>query len=169
MKNSIKNLELKVGLLTSAALIIFFLFMKYVDLIQIVELRCLNFFILLAGVNAAFRYHRRQTEANVEYFSGFYFGFFTALFAVVPFALFVFIYLWKIDPTLVVGLRSNSLFMGIEVTPEKAAITTIIEGVVSGVLISYILMQYYRSGFRNSIIKKPYLEVKSEDTLITNK
>ena len=159
MRNNIKNLELKAGLLTSAALILFFLFMRYVDLIQIVELRCLNFFILLIGVNAAFRYHRRQSEPNVEYFSGFYFGFFTALYAVIPFALFVFIYLWKIDPSLVVGLKSNSLFMGIEVTPEKAAITTMVEGTVSGVLISFILMQYYRSGFRNPIDKKRSLEV----------
>ena len=159
MKNSIKNLELKAGLLTCAALIIFFLFMKYVDLIQIVELRCMNFLILLAGVNLAFRYHRRQTVANVEYFSGFFFGFFTALFAVIPFALFVFIYLWKIDPSLVIGLRSNSLFMGIEITPEKAGITTMIEGIISGVLISFILMQYYRSGFRNPIKEATILEV----------
>ena len=159
MKNSIKNLELKAGLLTCAALIIFFLFMKYVDLIQIVELRCINFFILLAGVNIAFRYHRRQAGANVEYFSGFFFGFFTALFAVIPFALFVFIYLWKIDPSLIIGLRSNSLFMGIEVTPEKAGITVMIEGIVSSVLISFILMQYYRSESRNPIKEKPLLDL----------
>ena len=154
MKNKIKNLELKAGLLTSVALIVFFLLMRFIGLIQIVELRCLNFFILLAGVNLAFRYYRRQTTLNIEYFSGFFFGFYTALFAVIPFTLFVFFYLWKIDPSLVIGLKSNSLFMGIEVTPEKAAITTIIEGIVSGVLISFILMQYYRSGFKNLIKKE---------------
>jgi hypothetical protein len=159
MRNNKKYLELKFGLLTCVALICFFLFMQFVDLIQIVELRCLNFLILLGGVNLAFLYYRRQGEANVEYFSGFFFGFYTALFAVIPFALFVFVYLWKIDPSLVVGLKSNSLFMGIEVTPEKAAITTMIEGIVSGVLISFILMQYYRSGFRNPINKNTSLEV----------
>lgn len=158
MKNPIKSLELKVGLTTCIALIIFFFFMKYFDLIQIVELRCLNFFILLGGVNAAFRYYRRETEPNVEYFSGFFFGFYTALYAVIPFALFVFLYLWKIEPTLIYRLKSNSLFMGVEITAEKAAITTMIEGIVSGVLISYILMQYYRSGFKNPIKNNQNIE-----------
>jgi len=159
MNNPIRKLELKFGLITCLALILFFFFMKYFNLIQIVELRCLNFFILLAGVNAAFRNYRKQTEPNIEYFSGFFLGFYTCIFAIIPFALFVFLYLWKIDPYLVNGLKSNSLFMGVEITPEKAAITTIIEGTVSGVLISYILMQYYRSGFRNPLKKKYNPEV----------
>jgi hypothetical protein len=154
MKNKIKYLEVKVGLLTSLALVLFFLLMKYVDLIEIVELRCLNFFILLARVNVAIRYYRRQSTPNVEYFSGFFFGLFTAVYAVIPFSIFVFLYLWKIDPSLTIGLRSNTLFMGIEITPERAAITSMIEGTVSGVLISFILMQYYRSGFSNLIKRK---------------
>ena len=154
MKNPIKKLQLKAGLLICAALIMFFLFMRYFNLIQIVELRCLNFIILLGGVNIAYSYYRKQTESNVEYFSGFFFGFYTTIFAVLPFAFFVFLYLWKVDPDLVNGLKSNSLFMGVEITPEKAAMTTLIEGTVSGVLISYILMQYYRSGSRNPLKNK---------------
>lgn len=151
MKNPIRKLELKYGLITCSFLILFFFMMKYFNLIQIVELRCLNFFILLGGVNFAYRNYRKHTELNIEYFSGFFFGFFTTLFAVVPFGIFVFLYLWKIDPYLINSLKNNSLFMGVEITAEKAAITTIIEGTVSGVLISYILLQYYRSGFRNQV------------------
>jgi hypothetical protein len=153
MKNPTKKLELKIGLMTCLVLILFFFLMKYLNLIQIVELRCLNFFILFGGINIGYRYYRKQIESNIEYFSGFFFGFYTCIFAVIPFALFVFLYLWKIDPDLVNGLKNNSLFMGVEITPEKAAITTVIEGTVSGVLISYILMQYYRSGFRNPVKK----------------
>jgi len=159
MHNSIIKLALKFGLITCFTLVIFFLFMKYVSLIQIVELRCLNFVILLFGVNAAFHNYRRQTGLNIEYFKGFFLGFYTCTFAVIPFALFVFLYLWKIDPFLVNALKSNSLLMGVEITPEKAAITIIIEGVVSGVLIPFILMQYYRSGFEDSISKKKSFEI----------
>jgi uncharacterized protein DUF4199 len=158
MKDPIKKIEFKFGMITCLALILLFFIMKYFDLIQIVELRCLNFFVLLGGVNAAFRNYRKQTEPNVEYFSGFFFGFYTCIFAVIPFALFVFLYLWKVDPSLVFSLKSNSLFMGVEITAEKAAITTMIEGIVSGVLISYILMQYYRSGFNNPIKKNQNIE-----------
>ena len=149
MKNPITQLELKFGLTTCAFLILFFFVMKYLGFIQIVELRCLNFFILFAGVNMAYRSYRKQTELNVEYFEGFFFGFFTTLFAIIPFGLFVFLYFREVDPDLINSLKSNSLFMGVEITAEKAAVTTIIEGTVSGVLISYILLQYYRSGFRN--------------------
>src|ERR1035437_3516852 len=92
MKVSMKNIELKTGLTTSVVLILFFLFMRYFDVIQIIELRCLNFFILLGGVNVAFHYYRRKTDRNVEYFGGFFLGFFTSLYAVIPFALFVFLY-----------------------------------------------------------------------------
>jgi uncharacterized protein DUF4199 len=158
MKNQIKNLEMKVGLTTSLALIAYFLFMKLIDLIEVVELRGLNLLILAAGVSYAYYYERKQTHSNIEYFRGLLLGIFTALYAIIPFSLFVLFYFWKIDPDLIHHLVSHTLFMGITITPEIAAETVLIEGITSGVLLSFILMQYYREGFNDPIKKEEGVE-----------
>ena len=153
MKHPIINIDLKVGLLTSLVLILYFLFMKSVNLIQVVELRALNFFILLGGVYVTFHLHRKQKHRNIEYFKGLVLGIFTVLYAVIPFSIFVFLYLWKIDPYLISTLQSHTILIGVKITPEIAAESILIEGIVSGVIISFILMQYYREGFNDQPIK----------------
>ena len=158
MKNQIKNIEIKVGLLTSLTLILYFLFMKLVDLIQIVELRALNIFILLGGVYVAFYYERKQTHSNIEYFRGLLLGILTALYAIIPFSLFVFFYLREIDPYLIRVLQSHTILIGVKITLEIVAESILIEGIVSGVLITFILMQYYRAGFNDPVKKQESFE-----------
>lgn len=154
MKTQIKNLEMKVGLMTSAFLIAYFLFMKLIGLIQIVELRGLNLLILAGGVSYFYHTYRKQSQSNIEYFKGLLTGIFTTLYAIIPFSLFVLFYFWKIDPDLIHQLKSHTLFMGFVITPEIAAETILIEGIVSGVILSFIFMQYYREGFNDPPIKK---------------
>jgi hypothetical protein len=158
MKNQTKHLEMKVGLVTCGVLIAYFLFMKLVDLIQITELRGLNIIILAGGVFYVYHHHRKQTHSNLEYFKGLLLGIFTTLYAVIPFSLFVFLYFWKLDPYLITTLKSHTLFMGMVITPEIATESILIEGIVSGVLLSFIMMQYYREGFADSVKKEESLE-----------
>jgi hypothetical protein len=156
MKEQIKKLDLKAGLLICAALIAYFLLMRYLDLVQIVELRAFNFVILFFGIILTFRYYKAHFDSEIDYFRGFVLGIFTSLYAVIPFALFVFFYLWKIEPGLVLELKSRSFFMGVEITAEKAAETVLIEGIVSGVLITYVMMQFYKSEIRTTVNNEHY-------------
>ena len=161
MKELIKKVDLKAGLLICAGLIAYFLLMRFAGLVQIVELRAFNFVILFFGIILAFRHYRMHVDPEIDYFKGFVLGIFTTLYAVIPFALFVFFYLWKIEPSLINSLESHSLFMGIEITAEKAAETILIEGSISGVLISYILMQYYKSEQRSPMRREEEHKMES--------
>src|ERR1035438_3247323 len=106
MTSRMKNHNMKIGLLTGLVLIAYFLVMKYAGLIQIVELRIFNFFILSAGVYAAFYYKRKEAQNDNKYFNGLQTGVFTTFYAVIPFSIFLFFYFWKINPELIIELKS---------------------------------------------------------------
>ena len=89
-----------------------------------------------------------KTNPNVEYFSGMLLG--TAITAVnvLLFTLFVYLYFSTLTTDQLVLLQGNILFMGGTISPLKIAGATFVEGFSSGVVISFIIMQYYKSGFR---------------------
>jgi hypothetical protein len=109
----------------------------------------LNTIILGAGIMLTYRHYRTKTQLNVDYFPGLILGFITTAACVIPFVLFLYIWLSNGDAGLLQLLKDNALFMGGEqITPVKAAASTMIEGTCSGIIISYMMMQYYKSGFR---------------------
>jgi hypothetical protein len=151
---SIKKLALKGGLLTSLGLIAFFLLMYSLNLLHILELRGLNFFILLGGIYFTYHHYRSITHPHIDYFTGMLLGCLTAVVSIIPFALFVFFFFWLIDPQFIMLLNGHALFMGIRATPELAAETILIEGIISGVIISFALMQFYKSEYSSSSEEK---------------
>jgi hypothetical protein len=68
--------------------------------------------------------------------------------SVIPFVLFIYLYFSQIDPLLLLLLKDNILFMGEQISPARAAASTMVEGICSGVIISFMMMQYFKSGFR---------------------
>lgn len=144
---SMQKLAIKAGLLIFACLIVYFLLMKYFNLIHIVELRALNFFILLGGIFFTFRYYRLKAKKEIEYLPGLLLGCFISAVSILLFALFVGLYFSLIDPLLLLELKGNSPMMGEYITPLSMVITIIIEGMCSGLIISFSFMQYYQNDY----------------------
>ncbi len=145
-KNIMENTGITIGLATSLFLIAYFSIMKMLNLAHIPELRYFNFFILLAGIYLAYQYVHKPNKA-IEYLPGLGLGFITTVCSVIPFAIFMFVYFSYLDPVLLEQIKSSQTTMREYLTPGSVAGAIVIEGMSSGVILSFIMMQYYKEGF----------------------
>ena len=144
---SISEVGLKSGFITCASLITYFMIMKLFNFMDSPIAWSFNFIILFTGIIVAYRYYRSQTKPNIDYLPGLILGGLTTAVSVVPFVVFIYLYFSELDGELMQTLKTNILFMGEQISPVRAAGATMVEGLCSGVIISFIMMQYYRSGF----------------------
>ncbi len=152
---SIENVGVVGGLLTCLGLIIYFMIMKSINLMQSEIAWSMNTLILGAGIMLTYRYYRTKTQLTVEYLPGLLLGIITTATCVILFSLFMYFWLSGVDQSILEFLKVNSVFMGGErISPFKAGASVFIEGGCSGLLISYMLMQYYKSGFRRKTGEK---------------
>ncbi|MBX2941560.1 MAG: DUF4199 domain-containing protein [Cyclobacteriaceae bacterium] len=131
------------GLRIAAGLIGFFLIMKLVGLGHIVELRLLNVFILSGGVYFALKRFKDSHADRLNYFRGLATGISTAAIGSVVFSLFLFVYM-KLDTSMMQSIIENEA-MGRYMNPYIAAFIVALEGVFSGFLVTFILMNYVGS------------------------
>jgi hypothetical protein len=141
-ENSIERTSLKYGIYTAIILIVFFFFMKLIGLVDVYELRMLNVVFLFAGVFMAIKKYRHSSD-KPSYLSGIGVGIFTSAIALFIFSLFIIIYLGAIDPAFMESLKANEYF-GQYLNPYIAGAAIFLEGTLSGLLLSFILMQYYK-------------------------
>lgn len=152
---SILKLALKTGAILCVLFIIYFMIMKYFGLIQFAELRFLNIFILLSVLFSTFRYYRMKTKIlNIDYLEGLSLGVFSSGIGFALFAVFLYIYFSSIDPMLLDQLRGNTVMMGNALTPVSAAGSVLIEGICSGLILSFSIMQYFKSGSYKTLQEK---------------
>jgi hypothetical protein len=134
------------GLLVSAALIGFFLVMKFAGLHRYLFLRYFNWVIYALGIIIAFSVYSRNNTKHVkhrlQYLKGIKMGLRIALIAIIPFAIFMFVYL-RIDESFMIYIRENSEF-GRYLSPMSAAAVVAIEGFVGGAITTYMAMQYFK-------------------------
>ena len=142
MENQTTTNMYKVAGYTALGLILFFLIMKFFSLITIVELRFVNFFILLLGVRQTLSAKKKENNGTLEYLPGMLLGFMTALMASIFFAAFVFLYLSFLDQGLMEYIKNTQPF-GSYLSPGAAAIIIILEGVASGAILSFTLMHLF--------------------------
>ena len=150
---SIERISFKAGFIVSACLIIYFMVMQAFHLVGSGTAWGFNFVILSIGLALTYRTYRSHTSPNIDYFPGVILGAMTTAISTVVYVLFVYFYLSAIDQESLVLLKDNVLFLGKEITPLKVAVATLIEGICSGVIISFVLMQYYKSGFGKKSFK----------------
>src|ERR1700758_44568 len=82
------------GLITSVTLIGYFLIMVFLHLYEIISLSYFNVVILLAGILIAFsKYNQKKSGNGIYYLKGLKMGFHITILAVIPFAVFMGIYL----------------------------------------------------------------------------
>ncbi len=138
----IDSLGVRYGLYTAAALIGYFLLMKLFGLAEILELRLLNLAIVVAGIIMAIDKYKDVTHEHMEYLTGYGIGSSTTVVSVVIFSIFMGFYL-SFDHTFMEHIRSTAL-MGHYLDPATAAFTVLGEGLSSGVIASFALMQWYK-------------------------
>lgn len=147
-KTSIQQLGVRCGLVISAFYIGFFLLMRTMDYGHISELRFFNFLFLILGLVYIFRYFKRPGR-KISYLPGIGLGFITSIVSLIPFAFFLYVYFTYIDLDLLLKIKSSSSLMGSYLTPLASAIGVAIEGAAYGVIISFVIMQYYKSSLTN--------------------
>lgn len=141
-KKSIEFNGLIGGLLTFIGLLIFFLIMSAIGLEHNLELRSLNLFIMVGGVYFSIRTIKRKNK-DFDYLKGIGTGFLAALSSSVAFALFNIIYLTAINPAFMTEVIAEEPF-GAYLNPYSVAIVILMEGVASGFLFTFGLMQWFK-------------------------
>lgn len=131
------------GLKTSAGLIAYFLAMQVIDKHHHVELRMLNLVIIAVGIYFALKKFKKTHTDHVNYFRGLIVGTATGAIASVLFGVFLFVYM-KTHPTLLQEIQANEA-MGHYLNEYMSAFIVTLEGVFSGMLVTFVLMNYVNS------------------------
>lgn len=128
------------GLKIAAGLIGFFLLMKIVGLVHIYELRFLNVFIQVGGIYYALKKFKETHGQHINYFRALVTGVATGAVASLIFAIFLFSYL-MIDQSLMLDIIEKEP-MGRYLNPYISAFMVALEGIFSGLLFTFILINY---------------------------
>ena len=133
-----------VGLSTAIALMAYFILIKTFALENIMYLRLANIIILLAGILTAERLCSSRIAHKVEYLRGIRIGTQVTLLATIPYVIFLYFNI-KLDPAFSSYIQTSTSF-GQFLTPLPACVAGIvtIEGVVSGFILTYMVMQYFK-------------------------
>jgi hypothetical protein len=129
------------GLKIAAGLIAYFLLMRAIGWIHVVELRLLNVFILVGGVYMALKKFKATHEDHLNYFRALVTGVATGAIASLIFAAFLFVYVSFIDTELMTYIVENEP-MGRFLNPYIASFIVALEGVFSGLLVTFVLINY---------------------------
>ncbi|MTI29438.1 DUF4199 domain-containing protein [Xanthovirga aplysinae] len=140
-----KNIGVKYGVITTVMMILYFLTMMAMGLAEKTELRAFNFILQMIGIHLAFREYKHSHNGKIKYLKGFGVGGVTALVNTLSFALFMFIFLGSVDPELMQYIKENEP-MGDYLTPFLCAVAITMEGLFTGLLNTFILMQYEKTG-----------------------
>ena len=128
------------GLKIAIGLIGFFLIMKVIGLSNHVELRLLNLLILVAGIYYALKKFRLTHHDSLNYFRGLITGFTTGAIGSALFALFLFVWM-KLDANMMQSIIDNEP-MGRYLNAYMASFIVALEGVFSGLLVTFVLINY---------------------------
>ncbi len=137
------NTSVKYGIYTALALTVYFLLMKIAGQEDNFALRFLNFFILIGGVYFLLKYKFQKDPEPTSYFEGLIAGVVMSVAAVVIFTAFLALYIVAIDPAFM-EVMENSQIWGNHLEIEQMAFAILIEGLASGVVISFAWMQYFK-------------------------
>lgn len=135
-----KRIPENYGVKIAGGLIAFFLLMKVTGLVHHYELRFLNVFIQVAGIYYALKKFKETHGQHINYFRALVTGVATGAIASLIFSVFLFAFM-MIDKGLMQGIIENEP-MGHYLNPYIAAFMVAIEGIFSGLLFTFILINY---------------------------
>ncbi|MBI1767093.1 MAG: DUF4199 domain-containing protein [Bacteroidetes bacterium] len=131
------------GLRIAAGLIVFFVIMRLAGFHHHVELRLFNLIILMTGIYFGLKKFKERHGNHINYFRALITGVGIGAVGSVVFGLFMFIYM-KLDNDLMQSIIDNEP-MGRYLNPYMAAFIVALEGVFSGLLVTFLLTNYITS------------------------
>jgi len=137
-----RAISIRTGLLMLGGFVLFFLLMYVLGLGHVSELRLFNGVIHLVCMSMAVRaYYHLHPENKENYVTGVIQGMSASIIGVLGFASFITIML-TIDPSLMAAIRNKSNF-GAALTPFMAGVFIVTEGIVVGLVGSYLVTRMY--------------------------
>lgn len=140
------------GLRIAAGLIAYFLVMKLVGLSHHVELRLVNLVILTAGIYLALKKFKLTHTDHLNYFRGLIMGVATGGIASLVFGVFLFIYM-QLDSNMMQSIIENEP-MGRYLNPYMSAFIVVLEGFFSGLLVTFVLLNWVTTDEVNTPMDK---------------
>lgn len=137
------------GVRIALGLVFYFVVMQLAGLAHQVELRLLNLLILVAGVYFALKKFRATHEDRLNYFRALATGVSTAATGAFLFSLFLFLYM-SLDGGLMDSIRQNEP-MGRYMNPYIASCIVALEGLFSGLLVTFILINFVTTDEVNEV------------------
>jgi hypothetical protein len=128
------------GTIIFLGLTVYFLLMYAVGLIHVIELRFLNLFIMVAGIYLAIVQYRRTHDGSISYFRALALGTATGFIGTTTFGIFLFFFL-KLEGNLMESIQRNEA-IGPYLNPYIASCVVMVEGVFSGLGLSYVLTNF---------------------------
>jgi len=128
------------GLRIAAGLIVYFVAMYLLGLGHRVELRLLNLLILVAGIYFGLKKFKETHGQHINYFRALVTGIATGAIGSLIFALFMFAYM-KLDAGMMQSIIDNEP-MGRYLNAYMAAFIVALEGFFSGLLATFVLINY---------------------------
>lgn len=128
------------GTIIFLGLTVYFLLMYAVGLIHVIELRFVNLFIMVAGIYFSIVQYRRTHDGDISYFRALALGTATGFIGTTTFGIFLFFFL-KFEGNLMESIRQNEP-IGPYLNPYIASCVVMIEGVFSGLGLSYLLTNF---------------------------
>ncbi len=141
---SVEKVGFRYGLFLAGGLIGYFLLMQLLGLADILELRFLNLFILIAAVVGALKYYKKHCNTMMTYFKGMGVGIFTSMVGAVIFAFFMGVYLGVVAPGFYETIRNEWPAYATQLSPVTISFVVLLEGAISGFMTTFIAMQWYK-------------------------
>ena len=146
------RISIKSSILTSVGLIIYFMLMRAFNLHHKIILHYANVIVLFIGLRYSIK-HIKSINGDIKYFEGLKIGILVTLTSIIIFNVFLLIYEFFIDPSFLTLLQ-DKLSFGFVKSPAATSFIVFgiifIEGLSSGFIITYILMQYYKNDHSES-------------------
>ncbi|HKC67399.1 MAG TPA: DUF4199 domain-containing protein [Bacteroidia bacterium] len=143
------SLSAETGVLVFSGFMGYFLIMRSVGLHEVFVLRYLNALFLITGIFLAIHSYKTHLKKDVNYKKGLQMGMLITLIAVIPFALFIYLYL-NIDDGFLTLVEKNAELRDF-VTPATVAGFICLEGLCSGSIITFIIMQFFKKKHGNHL------------------
>ena len=148
-KSDISVLCNGMGLLTFLSLMIYFLIMRSIGLHELFALRDINFIFLTGGIFFGLYLYGKESKSKIDYLTGIKIGTYITLIAIIPFSILIYSYLATdiVFMNLLTTHIKASEFLSIPdqfINPLSAAGIIFLEGLFSGILLTFIAMHYFK-------------------------
>ena len=134
------------ALITAGILIAYFLLMKLLGLETNLYLRALNIVIMIGAIYILYRNtFIRDNDTRVGYLQGLMMGIWFTVLSVAIFSIFLGIYIHFFDPGFIEIIDGAGLWANSGSSIGLSIMGILIEGLAGGFILSFILMQYFKS------------------------